>query len=307
MKVIKLNVTLRQLRAFVLVDHHGSYSAAAESLSMTQGALSHLISELERQTGFKVFERTTRKLALTPEGTRYLRQAEKVLAEMQKLNEVGKQLLHQKRSQFLLGSTAALIASELPSILHDFSAKYPDIRVELKDYQPDELMEAVDGREVELAIGPRRGDLPVTVQEDHMFSSPVILVVSRDHPFTQLPQVRWEQLHDQALVFHDKRSVLQVRKDSGFDFSANRVIELSQLHSILSVVESAEGVTIVAAYAMRYLSVHKVVALPLVEPEVVMHVGVYKKRDHTLSDSARVFHDFILRNSLCANADDSMH
>lgn len=296
MKVIKLNVTLRQLRAFALVNHHGSYSAAAESLSMTQGALSHLISELERQIGFKVFERTTRKLALTPEGARYLRQAEKVLAEMQKLNDVGNQLLHQRRSQFFLGSTAALIASELPSILHGFAARCPGIRVELKDYQPDELLEAIERGEVDLAIGPRRGDLPATVQEDLLFSSPVILVVSRDHPFAKLPQVRWEQLHDQALVFQNKRSVLQVRKDSGFDFSANRVIELSQLHSILSVVESAEGVTIVAEYAMRYLSVHNVVALPLIEPEVVMHVGVYKKRDHALSDPARVFQDFILNN-----------
>ena len=294
MKAVRLNVTLRQLRAFSLVSHHGSYSKAADALSMTQGALSHLINELERQVGFKVFERTTRTLALTEEGTQYLRQAEKVLDEMQKLDEVGTQLLLQRRSQFLLGSTAALIASELPSILHDFSVAYPAIRVELKDYQPDDLVEAVNQHEVDLAIGPRRGHLPDTVQENHLFSTPTMLVVSRDHPFAKFRRVRWKQLHGQTLIFQHKRSVIQLREDTGFDFSANRVIELSQLHSILSVVEATEGVTIVARYALRYLSVHKVVAIPLVEPEVEMHVGVYRKAGYALPDSARIFESFIV-------------
>lgn len=293
--VVKLNVTLRQLRAFAQVNHHGSFSAAAEALSMTQGALSHLISELERQVGFKVFDRTTRRLALTAEGASYLRQAEKVLAETQKLDDIAKHLLQERRSQFLLGSTAALIASELPSILHDFALDSADVRVELKDYQPDDLVEAVDQRKVDLAIGPRRGHLPDAVEETYLFPSPVMLVVSETHPFAKLPQVGWKQLHGQTLIFQHKRSVHQLRDDTGLDFSANRIVELSQLHSILSLVEAAEGFTVIAKYALRYLTVHKVVAIPLVEPEVIMRVGLYKRTDAALPQAASRFQDFVLR------------
>src|SRR5690606_4973167 len=105
MKIVKLNVTLRQLRAFSVVNHLRSFGKAAEALAMTQGALSHLVQELGRQVGFKVFDRTTRRLELTAEGRSYPRQVEHVLIEAHQLHEIAEDLLQRKNRHFRLGAT----------------------------------------------------------------------------------------------------------------------------------------------------------------------------------------------------------
>jgi DNA-binding transcriptional LysR family regulator len=293
LKVVKLNVTLRQLRAFLLVNNLGSFGKAAEALSMTQGALSHLIRELEGQVGFKVFERTTRRLSLTFEGKAYLRQAEQVMMEVQKLNETAEDVLSRKNRQFRLGSTAALVASRLPPLLHEFSLAHPDVRIDLKDMHPDELVAAMASGDIDLGIGPIRRRTPATLSRKLLFSSPIVLVVPRGHPYAHKDAVTWEQLKGQTFVFHSNNSLLQLEADSGVDLSGNEVIELSHLHSILSVVESGGGITVVAEYAVKYLRIHDVVAVPLTSPQVMLKVGLYRNKNHALSEAAELFHDFV--------------
>src|SRR4051812_2012755 len=68
-----MNVTTRQLKAFVLTARHQSFSRAAEELFITQSGMSVLVRELETQLGFRLFERTTRKVMLTEPGSKFLR------------------------------------------------------------------------------------------------------------------------------------------------------------------------------------------------------------------------------------------
>ena len=76
-----MSVTLRQLKAFLLVAEQNSFTKAAETLCLTQSALSGLIKELEQNLGVKLFDRTTRKLHLSDAGMRLLPQARRVLNE----------------------------------------------------------------------------------------------------------------------------------------------------------------------------------------------------------------------------------
>src|SRR3954465_6051499 len=69
---VGMNITTRQLKAFVLTARHQSFSRAAEELFITQSGMSVLVRELEDQLGFRLFERTTRRVTLTEFGTRFL-------------------------------------------------------------------------------------------------------------------------------------------------------------------------------------------------------------------------------------------
>lgn len=293
MKIVKLNVTLRQLRAFSIVNNLRSFGKAAEALSMTQGALSHLVQELERQLGFKVFDRTTRSLELTAEGRTYLRQVEHVLLEVHKLHEIADDLVKRKNRQFRLGATGALVASHMPSWLLEFSRLHPDIHIDLKDVNPDELMDDMAAGACEVGIGPMRRRTPRVISRKWLFSSPILLVVGKRHAFAHRESVNWEEVAQQTLVLSSKRSLGQLHADTGQDFSRTPVIELSQLHSMLSVVESGDGVTIFAEYALKYLRIHDVVAVRIVAPQVMMKVGLYKNKSATLSEAAQTFYDFM--------------
>ena len=78
-----MNITSRQLKGFLLTARHQSFSRAAEQLFITQSGMSVLIRELEEQLGFRLFERTTRKVTLTPFGTRFLPIADRNLLELE--------------------------------------------------------------------------------------------------------------------------------------------------------------------------------------------------------------------------------
>src|SRR3954453_22795093 len=78
-----MNVTTRQLKAFVLTARHQSFSRAAEELFITQSGMSVLVRELETQLGFRLFERTTRKVMLTEPGSKFLSVADRSLRELE--------------------------------------------------------------------------------------------------------------------------------------------------------------------------------------------------------------------------------
>ena len=79
-----MNITSRQLKAFVLTARHASFSRAAEQMFITQSGLSIMMRELESQLGFRLFDRTTRKVKLTELGSRFLPIATQCLSELER-------------------------------------------------------------------------------------------------------------------------------------------------------------------------------------------------------------------------------
>jgi DNA-binding transcriptional LysR family regulator len=78
-----MNITSRQLRAFLLTARHESFSRAAEQMFITQSGISIMVRELESQLGFRLFDRTTRKVELTEFGSRFLPIANRCLSELE--------------------------------------------------------------------------------------------------------------------------------------------------------------------------------------------------------------------------------
>jgi DNA-binding transcriptional LysR family regulator len=78
-----MNITSRQLRAFILTARYESFSRAAEQMFITQSGMSILVRELESQLGFPLFERTTRKVRLTESGSRFLPIAHRCLLDLE--------------------------------------------------------------------------------------------------------------------------------------------------------------------------------------------------------------------------------
>src|SRR3970282_1739450 len=78
-----MNITARQCKAFLLTARHQSFSRAAEQLFITQSGMSVLIRELEDQLGFRLFDRTTRRVKLTEFGTRSLPIADRSVLELE--------------------------------------------------------------------------------------------------------------------------------------------------------------------------------------------------------------------------------
>ena len=151
-----MNVTLRQLSAFVAVAETGSFTLAAERLFVTQSALSGLIKELESSLGLRLFDRSTRRLRLSDTGLELYPQVEKILHDLDGVvSEVGN-LKALRRGKVRVAVPQLLACTLLPELMAGFRAQHPGVQLRLVDCAVESVMARVFSGEVDIGIGPER-------------------------------------------------------------------------------------------------------------------------------------------------------
>ncbi|MFJ4153024.1 LysR family transcriptional regulator [Streptomyces galbus] len=195
-----LNVEIRHLRAFVTVSELMNFTRAAERLRIAQPSLSHTIRQLEAHLGFPLFVRTTRATALTSDGEQFLTEAQEVLkrfdAAMGQAARIAEGELGQLRVGYLIGTAVA----HVPAILRAFAELYPEVTVELTEYDFASPNGGLDKGETDVALvrPPLDGltDMAMTV----LLSEPCVACVSEQHPFALQTAVTVSQVLAEPIV-----------------------------------------------------------------------------------------------------------
>ena len=143
------------LRVFVRVMDRGNFSLAAKDLGITPSAVSKLISRLEDRLGARLLERSTRRLALTPEGVTFLARARRIVADIEEAEAEVAQVRGAPRGKLRINSGTAFGLHQLAPSLADFLARYPEIDIELSI--TDRLVDLI---EEQSDIAVRSGHIP---------------------------------------------------------------------------------------------------------------------------------------------------
>ena len=143
------------LRVFVRVMDRGNFSLAANDLGITPSAVSKLISRLEDRLGAKLLERSTRRLALTPEGETFLARARRIVADIEEAEAEVARVRGAPRGKLRINSGTAFGLHQLAPALADFLARYPEIDVDLSI--TDRLVDLID-EQSDIAV--RSGHIP---------------------------------------------------------------------------------------------------------------------------------------------------
>ncbi len=143
------------LRVFVRVLDRGSFSAAAKDLGLTPSAVSKLVSRLEDRLGVRLLERSTRRLALTPEGEAFLARARRIVADIEEAEAEVAQARGAPRGKLRINAGTAFGLHQLAPALADFLARYPEIDLDLSI--TDRLVDLIE-EQADIAV--RSGHIP---------------------------------------------------------------------------------------------------------------------------------------------------
>ena len=226
-----IRYTLRQFEAFVTVAQLLSFSASAERLGMTAQAISQLIAEFEGLLGFRLFDRTTRRVTLSRAGRDFLASAESVLRHVNFAESAADDVRNRATGVVRIGAPLVLACTALPAVIHDYMVKRPKVMVRIHDVAVDSLIDAVASGDVELAIGPDRTAGP-SVHMQPLFDSPWVLWCSPEHPLARRRAVRWSELRDHPLVAagHDHESsvsLMRLNAPAGTRITPMHVVDIS--------------------------------------------------------------------------------
>jgi DNA-binding transcriptional LysR family regulator len=246
---MSMNISLRQLRAFLAVARHRHFRRAAEHLHLSQPAISRHIAELEAELGVRLFDRTTREVVPTETG-RYLESAiERVLDELEGVLGHVHSEGERRRGKVRIASVPTLSASLMPLCIADCAKEYPELTIQLHDQAQTLVLDGVRGGEVDFGIAidpPESGDFDCeTIMRD-----PFYLACRPDHPFASLKSVPWKKLEGQPLVLLDyssgsRRLIDQALNKHGI--TATVVQQTGHTHTAFRMVEAGLGITITPA------------------------------------------------------------
>ena len=143
---------LKRLRTFVAVAEHGTVSKAAAVLNITQPALSRQIGALEHEFGFPLFERSGRRLTLTPRGEQLLGSSRSLLACAATLTERAQSLRRGDIKELKVTATALTIEALFPTFLHFYAERIPGVRMKMVEADPEDHLILLKHGTADLAV-----------------------------------------------------------------------------------------------------------------------------------------------------------
>lgn len=148
-----MNLSSRQLHAFLEISRLQSFARAAEQIHISPSGMSMLVKELEEQVGARLFDRTTRAVALTDAGRRLQPVAERIVSDLLALGAVIEGTEAAVRQRLEVAATPMISASLLPSVVLEFAQRHPQVRVNLADVDVNQVRRRVLEGEADIGLG----------------------------------------------------------------------------------------------------------------------------------------------------------
>lgn len=178
---------LTALRAFVAVAEAGSFSRAADDLFLTQPAISKRIAALEDDLRARLFDRLPRSVELTEAGNALLPRARRVLAELEASRQAVADLAGTVGGRLSIGTSHHVGLHRLPPILRRYTARYPEVALDLHFMDSEQACFAVERGELELAVVTLPTAPAESLATETLWPDPLDLVAGPDHPLTTSP------------------------------------------------------------------------------------------------------------------------
>jgi DNA-binding transcriptional LysR family regulator len=287
--------TVRQLEAFTATADERSFTAAGQRLGLTPSAVSQLVSELEGVAGFRLFDRTTRKVMLSAEGREFLQPAQTALRYLREVEVTAADLRNRSAGIVRVAAPQVVAGMLLPPALKAYEREQPRVVVRIRDCPVDRLVDAVVRGDADLAVGPDRAtDEGVT--RHLLVPSPWVLWCSPEHPLAGKRSVRWAELKPHPLVAAGRDhelSVLRMQQGTPEHERITPVDVVENITTALGLAAANLAATLAPAYVQALAAPLGLVMRRVVGPEVVRQLCLYAPSRRPASPASQGLAEFL--------------
>ncbi|WP_067713819.1 LysR family transcriptional regulator [Nocardia yamanashiensis] len=279
---------LQQLRYVLAVAETNSFTRAAERCLVVQSALSHQIARLERELGAKLFERTSRRVRLTPAGAAFLPAARQCLAAAERAAAEVAAAIGEIRGTLALGLIPTVTAVDIPAALRDFRERHPQVRITLRVGASDDLIARVEQGELDAAfLGLPVTTEPKGVSARELGRDRLVAVVAPTHPLASARAVDLRTLAAEVFVDLPAGTAGRIQSDQAFaaaGLTRDVAFEVTTADYIARLVAPNLAVAMLpAAYAAE---IPGVAALEITDAPARVEYAVWSSRSTTPAATA---------------------
>jgi len=262
----------RRLQVFHTVARLLSFTKAAETLHMTQPAVTFQIRQLEEYFNTRLFDRTHNKISLTAAGERVFQYAEKILSLYGEMDSQVRELTGDVSGILIIGASTTIAEYVLPLLLGEFKEKYPGINIRLKVSNSVGIVHMVEDNSVDVGIV----ESPISNKNlvvEVCWLDKLVFICPPNHPLAKKASIRGQDLAGLPFVCREEGSGTReyiaeyLAKNDMTHHDLNVSVEVGNPEAVKSAVEAGLGVSIVSqATVVKELKLGTLVARPLDPP-----------------------------------------
>ncbi len=290
-----MNPSIQQLRVFVAVAHSRSLAEASERVHLSQPAISIALRKLEENVGGALFARTTRQLALTPEGEAFLPVAVRLLNDWNEAFEDLNDQFSKQRGKVTVAALPTLAAGLFPRVIKLFHEAYPRINLSLHDVLAEQINQMVrEGRaDLGLSVPPSDAD---DLTFEPVLEDSYVAVCPCGHPLLSQSTVAWRQLAAYPFIGINRLSSSRQDIDRIMQSVGERLDILCDARQIATVgrmVAAGLGISVLPSLSFRQIATDGIEHRPLNEPTIRRELGIILSRRHPPSAATSALQQLI--------------
>lgn len=246
-------MNLRDLHYLITVAETLHFGKAAARCNVSQPTLSMQLKKLEETLGVQLFERTNKRVMLTPIGTDIAARAQRVLAEAAQITLAARAAREPDSGSLRLGLFPTLAPYLLPSLMPQLTQYFPKLSLQLVEEKTPVLIQQLESGALDAALLA----MPVASDALHcatLFAEPFLLTVSRQHPLAKRKTVTLDDMHGQTMLLLEdghclRDQALAVCQLAGVGESTN--FRATSLETLRHMVASSDAITLIPKLAVR--------------------------------------------------------
>jgi DNA-binding transcriptional LysR family regulator len=246
----------RRLQVFHTVARLLSFTKAAETLHMTQPAVTFQVRQLEEYFNTRLFDRTHNRISLTDAGNLVYKYADRIFELYNEMEHSVREMTGEISGALTIGASTTIAEYMLPSLLGDFKAKYPEVNIHLKVSNTDGIVSMVENNIIDLGVVEAPvGNKNLVVES----CSPdrLVAIVPPSHPEAKRQSLTYADLHKYPFICREEgsgtREVINewLKNDVENNEDLNISMELGSPEAVKGAVEAGMGISVVSSATIQ--------------------------------------------------------